>query len=101
MAVADNDGRLAVRVVELVVEERVVVEVVRDAVVVFLSVADPTTLDLRSADEVAGLVGVLDEGVPARDMRFAALEMLFLSSPELRTPLELFSSAELTEAFER
>lgn len=98
---AESDGRLAVRVVELVVVDRADAEVVREVVVVFLSVTDPATLDRRSAEETAGLVGVLEDGVPASDMRLAALEMLFLSSPELRTPLELFSSAELTEAFER
>lgn len=59
----------------------------------FLSVADPITLARRSTVEVV-FVGAREDGVPARDMRFAALEMPFFSSPELAT-LEDFSSAEL------
>jgi hypothetical protein len=68
---------------------------VRAVVLGFLSVVDPITLLLRSTPEVAGLAGVLVDGVPARDMRFAALLIPFFSSPELGTPFTDFSSAEL------
>ena len=95
-------GRTAVRVVAVVgVRDAVVAVLGLLAVLVlaavvevgFLSAAEPITLARRSAVEVA-FVGAREEGVPARDMRFAALEIPFFSSPELAT-LEDFSSAEL------
>lgn len=103
--VVDVDvGRVAVREVAVVVGVRVVVFVGRVVVVVvvrvavvagFLSAADPTTLVRRSAvEDVIFVAGARLDGVPARDMRLAALEIPLFSSPELAT-LEDFSSAEL------
>lgn len=109
VAVADGlteavvEGRTLVRAAVEVVRAAGVAEVaVLEAVLVllavvvdagFLSAADPMTLVRRSAvDEV--FVGARVDGVPASDMRFAALEMPFFSSPELAT-FEDFSSAEL------
>jgi hypothetical protein len=95
-------GRTAVRVVAVVgVRDAAVAVVVLLVVLVlaaiveagFLSAVDPITLARRSVADVV-FVGAREEGVPARDMRFAALEMPFFSSPELAT-LEDFSSAEL------
>jgi hypothetical protein len=99
LAAAVADGRTVVRVVVVDVGRVAVVEGFEEVVVLlvvvddvgFLSALDPITLVLRSA---VVLVGARLEGVPASDMRFAALEMPFFSSPELAT-LEDFSSAEL------
>lgn len=102
LAGAVVDGRTAVRVVAVVEVRDAVVAVLGLLVVLvlaavleagFLSAVEPITLARRFAVEVV-FVGAREEGVPARDIRFAALEMPFFSSPELAT-LEDFSSAEL------
>lgn len=102
-----DGGRVVVRVLEVALGR--VVDVVVDFAAVlglavvagFFSPGRPTTLDLRSAVEVAGLVGARVEVVLASDMRLAAPDIPFFSSPELATDL-VFSSAELLiEALER
>ena len=104
LAVVDEAGRVVELVEEAGFATGLAAEVaVRDAeeeVVVFLSKAEPATLDLRSTvDE--DLSGVRVEVVPAMDMRFAVPEMPRFSSPELAIDRG-FSSAELlTEARDR
>lgn len=61
---------------------------------VFFSALGAATLDLRSAMDVVGFAGALDDAVPTRDILLAAPEIPFFSSPELATYL-VFSSAEL------
>lgn len=61
---------------------------------VFFSALGAATLDLRSAVDVVGFAGALEDAVPTRDILLAAPEIPLFSSPELATDL-VFSSAEL------